>query len=713
MSPLNSPVGRRLVLGAAAAGLLTAATGRAAVADTIGNGARTWTLENDSLRARLTYRDGSIRLTGLRNKAAGVDYPTSPGRLFSHELNGEAVVRSDDGGWRLGRATRSAITVRSPERSWRVGDRVSIPLHRTKPHPFRVTLVLEIYDGEAGLRYYTLVKNENPDSKLTLTRSTVISLGFRDEPHTLHYVPNMTWFDTRGALSPDPVGRSWPKKALCVYDSGDGWSLSPELNWKTQRGNGNHPTDYMLPPFAGLNAWHEQDTVSVDTRPEALQLVLFPDEEFEYLSVNLTVFAGDVVDGRTADELHFRKRFKYHGTTALFHQNDWDYRGGPGRELPPGYYFDTVIPQTRRAGLDMVMLDDYWNTTRDTIEPSDSMKKAITSLDVLSRTLTENGLGFGLWFSLTGDGHLKGRDLADPAQLTYKRGQIETLINDYGVTQHMIDLTEYWQNEKETEYSHPSDNVYRKAVLTRTLLNDLVTRNPRYLPKLTSELDIAPTQGDRNNGLLHIPFNGWNTSNGGVTGEDLSLRTALTAFGHLPMSATYMNLGRMTGRMEDYYTYMAVRAVKFGEDPGDAEKWPDAAVRLMSVFNAWRRRPEITALTDGTFLPVHLGQGWGTPEWDSSQGPYVWMYADDRRRTALVIATAAGTSRTTVDAKLRRLDPRTRYAVTDVTIDDDGTQAAEPRGTYSGEQLRSEGLPIDLGENTSKGKAFLLRAAGH
>ncbi|MEK8145727.1 hypothetical protein NKH18_43960 [Streptomyces sp. M10(2022)] len=342
----------------------------------------------------------------------------------------------------------------------------------------------------------------------------------------------MKWFSTRGALSADPVGRSWPKKALCVYDSGDGWSLSPELNWKTQRGNGNHATDYMLPPFAGLNAWHGQDTVSLDTRPEALQLVLFPDEEFEYLSVNLTLFQGDVVDGKMADERHFRKRFKYHGTTALFHQNDWDYRGGPGRELPPGYYFDTVIPQTRRAGLDMVMLDDYWNSTRDTIEPSDAMKKSITSLDVLARTLTENGLGFGLWFSLSGDGHLKGRDLADPSQLTYKRGQIETLINDYGVTQHMIDLTEYWQNESETTYSHPSDNVYRKAVRTRAMLDDLVTRNPRYLPKLTSELDIAPTQGDRNNGLMHIP------STAGTPPTAASLARTSRCARHSPPSAT-------------------------------------------------------------------------------------------------------------------------------------------------------------------------------
>ena len=29
-----------------------------------------------------------------------------------------------------------------------------------------------------------------------------------------------------------------------------------------------------------------------------------------------------------------------------------------------------IIPKTKAAGLDMVMLDDYWNVTRDSIEPS-------------------------------------------------------------------------------------------------------------------------------------------------------------------------------------------------------------------------------------------------------------------------------------------------------------------------------------------------------
>jgi hypothetical protein len=86
------------------------------------------------------------------------------------------------------------------------------------------------------------------------------------------------------------------------------------------------------------------------------------------------------------------------------------------------------------------------------------------------------------------------------------------------------------------------------------------------------------------------------------------------------------------------------------------------------------------------------------------------MWADARRRTALLIATAAGTPQTTVDAKVRWLKDRTTYAVTDITIDDDGSQAHTAKGEFTGGRLRTEGLPIDLSENTSKGKAFWLEA---
>ncbi|NED96982.1 hypothetical protein G1H11_16875 [Phytoactinopolyspora alkaliphila] len=679
-----------------------------------------WTLENDVIRLGLSTAGGSIRIASLYNKEAGREYQRASGghRLFAYELDGTHQIVADDGGWTAGAHRVTDLVMHTPNGESGIGRQVAVPLTRTQPRPITVTVIFEIYTGRAGIRFYTLVKNDDATTKTTITNSTVFALAVEDQSHTLFYPPNAIWRSTRGSLAPTPEDTSsagkraeLPKKVINVYDSADGWSVSPELNWKTMRGSGNHSSDYMLPPFASINAWHEIDHLRVTTNPESLQLVLFPDEEFEYLSVNVTVFNGGVVEGKMAEQEHFHKRFRYNQLTTLFNTNDWDYRGGPGNVLPDNYYYDVIIPKAEQAGFDMVMLDDLWNTTRDTIEPNEEMLKSIHSLEEFTQTLVDRGLMFGLWFSLSGGGHGQGRDLADPDQLAFKREQIETLINDFHMSHHMIDLTQYWQNERETPYSHPSDNVYRKNVLVRRMLNEIVERYPHYLPKLTTELDIYPTQGDRNNGLLHVPYNGWNTLNGGVTGENLSLRTAVVHFGHMPMGAQYMNLGRLTGKMEDYYAYTAVRNVKFGENPGNSERWPESAIELMAVFNKWRRSPRVAELTEHMWRPVFLGTGWDGRAWNTSSGPFVWMHTDDDRDRALVIATGHQGYASTVVANLRWLDDGGRYMVADVTIDDDGSHTYAYRGTFTGSELKDPGLPIDLRENASRGKAFWIQRA--
>ncbi|ONI68494.1 hypothetical protein BWI15_36485 [Kribbella sp. ALI-6-A] len=680
------------------------AAGRPGAASIIRRGTG-WVLENEVLRIKLDFTGGGLHLTSILNKQAQQEYQVTRQPLFAYELDGTRTITADDG-WTLLQPRTSDLHLHTMQGRVPVGRELRLPLRRDGLH---VTVVLDLYDGRSGLRFHTLIRND-ADTLTTITNSTVLALGLPDRPHRLHYPPNMRWKSTTGSLAPTaedkPAERA--KKVISVYAGGHGWSLSPELNWKTQKGKGNYPSGYMLPPFASLNAWHGIDHVRVTTNPESLQLVLFPHEEFEYLSVNLTVFRGDVIDAKLADEQHFRRRFRYHYTGTLFNTNDWDYRGGPGSTLPDNYYYYVIIPKAERAGFDMVMLDDLWNTTRDSIEPSAVMTRSIRSLDEFSRTITSRGMRFGLWYSLSGGGHMEGRDLADPAQLAAKRAQIETLITTYRMSHQMIDLTEWWQNEAVTAYSHPSDNVYRKAVLSRRMLNELVEKYPQYLPKVTSELDIWPTQGDRNNGLLHVAYNGWNTANGGITGEDLSLRTAVTGFGHLPMGSAYMNGGQLSGRMEDYYSYLAVRNVKFGQDPGKPGTWPDAAVDLMAAFNRWRKHPRVTRLTEQVFRPVYLGSGWDGTTWNSSTGPFVWMWTDDARREALLIATGKGGYASTVVADLRWLAPSRTYAIADISFDDDGSHSYAYRGTFTAGQLAE--FPIDLRQNTSRGKAFWIRA---
>jgi hypothetical protein len=665
-----------------------------------------WVLENEVLRIKLAFSSGGLQLTSIHNKQAQQEYQLTRQPLFTYELDGTRTITADNG-WTLLQPRITDLHMHTPQGRVPVGRELRIPLQRDG---LRVTVVLDLYDDRSGLRFYTLIRNDTA-TPTTITNSTVLALGLPDRPHRLHYPPNMRWTSTTGSLAPEDPAKptELPKKVISVYDEGHGWSLSPELNWKTQKGKGNYSSGYMLPPFAALNAWHGIDHVRITTKPESLQLVLFPHEEFEYLSANLTVFRGDVIDAKLADEEHFRRRFRYNQVSTLFNTNDWDYRGGPGSTLPDNYYYDVIIPKAKQARFDMVMLDDLWNITRDSIEPSAVMAKSIRSLDEFSRTITANGMRFGLWYSLSGGGHVEGRDLADPAQVAEKRAQIETLITTYRMSHQMVDLTEWWQNEAVTAYSHPSDNVYRKAVLSRRMLNELVEKYPHYLPKVTSELDIWPTQGDRNTGLMHVAYNGWNTANGGITGEDLSLRTAVTGFGHLPMGSAYMNGGQLTGRMEDYYSYLAVRNVKFGQDPGKPDTWPDAAVDLMAAFNRWRKHPRVARLTEQVFRPVYLGSGWDGTTWNSSTGPFVWMWADDVRREALLIATGKGGYASTVIADLRWLVPSRTYAIADISFDDDGSHSYAYRGTFTGDQLSE--FPIDLRQNTSRGKAFWIREA--
>jgi hypothetical protein len=653
---------------------------------TVTKNGNTWTLENDVLRTVISFDSGSIEMTSFYNKEAGKEYLTGLGSKYLFYYNyGGSNLYGNDAGWTLGTDMISNISLF--QTAW--GKRLEIQVSRTTPKNVQVKLVFEIYDGRSGLKYQNFIKN-NESSNQTIANSDVIALNFPNQTHQLNYVSNMTWSSTTGALAPN-TGLN----AINVYNTGDGWYLQPEMNWKTQSGPATScqkPTSSsMLPPFANISAWSGTDNVKVSTNSTALQLVLFPGEEFEYIAVNLSVFKGNVMDGKMAVQEHFRKRFKYNNVTAIFNTNDWEWLS---KRSVANYYPNVVIPKATEAGFDMVMLDDLWNVNRDSTQAISSLG----DMPTLANQVESTGMKFGLWFSMSGADHNCGRDLADPVKIAEKKSQVESLINNYHLSHQMVDLTEYWQNPNVTTYSHPSDNVYRKNVLNRNMINELVSQYPLYLPKLTSEVDIYPTQWDRNNGLLHIGNNGWVTANAGF-GQGMKM--AANNFGFLPMESLYITPGKMSGKMEDYYSYMTARNVKFTDDPGDITKWPAAGIQLMGQFNKWRKSPRIKAMTEEQYRPVYTGT--------NSDGPYVWMYTDELRSKALVIATAAGGTQTYVTADMRWLDSAKTYLVGDITLDDSGTNTYAFKGKYTGAQLKSPGFNIDLSENTSKGKALWIQ----
>ena len=705
---------------------------------------QSWTLENQAVRLGLAFRDGSLRMTSFYNQAAQKEYLTADDQtnyLFSYDWavyqNGSGAVASTvktvssaDGKWSVAGTPRvEDISTRDYAKNiLHLGKALEIVLRHAEAG-MQVTLRFEIYNGVGGVRYQAFLKNTG-DKKMVITESDVISLNFPNDAHFLHYVnartsdsggaENATWKTTEGSLNfQNASGKNNGRNALCVYKSGDGWWIMPETNWRTQVGPENYGDTPQKtntnPEFASVSCWDNDGTerqVMVRTHPESLQLTLKPEEEFQYIGVNLTAFKGDVVDGKMAAEEHFRLRFKYHDTTTILNTNDWDYNSKSTFE----YMRDTIIPQAVKANVDMVMIDDLWNVNRDSIVAVPKFK----SLSELGQMIRDNGKMFGVWYSLTGDGHNKGRDLADPDQwygsaekgITGKKEQIETLINEYKMDHQMIDLTEFWQNTKETAYSSPCDNVYRKNVNVNNGLNELVAEYPNYLVKLTNEVDVYPTQGNRACGLLHMADNGWVVHNAGLSG---GMQAAANAFGYLPLNSVYSG-GPVEGAMSVYYHYMFARNVKLNTDPG-GPTWTDHGVELMAAFNNWRKGSRIKALTDNQVTrPVYMGPGWDSNDggkWISNgiNGPYAWMYTNADRSRALMLATSYTSGpvvRFTADT--RWLDPAKDYLVADVTLDDTGSFTYAYKGLYSGKQLAGEGFEVDLTENTSGGKAFWFEA---
>ena len=693
-----------------------------------------WTLENDALRMKLTFQTAEgISLTELYNKAADCTLARTGSLLFTY--TGRLLARSQeyptstftfrasDADWKLAGSEVTDIVLSEAIDSVHLGKQLDVVLQREE---MQVRLCFRIFDGTSGLYYQTFLKNLTSTHDIVIENSEVIRLDFPNQAHHLHYFEEGAWKSTRGSIEEPATGNRGKGVArcfICLYDQGYGWYLALETNWKTQygpevRGSRESPSyEYMLRPVAVQTAWNTSNRryVTVKTCPESLQLMLRPGEEFAYIGVNLTTFSGDIVDGKMAVEEHLRRRFRYHHTTTSFMINDWDWFTSGNRTT--SYFTRTVFPLAKQAGYDMLLIDDGWNnSTSDgkglnndglSRDPITSNTPGIPNMQTFARQVKNAGLRLGLWYSNSGGNHNAGNDLADPAVLEAKRQKIETMISLYELSHQAVDLTQYWQNLDETDYSMPSDNVYRKLVRSRDMMNGIVSRHPEYEVKVTSEVDIYPTQGDRNTELLHLVDNGWLT----ITGLDKSIDALGIHFGHLPLSAVYVG-GEPTTRTDLLYALLSARNIKSKTFPTN---WDRDGVQRMGQLNAWRRSPRIRQLTDGMVRPVWWGEGFNAADasqWKPDRGAYVWMYTSETKDRALVYATLGG--RNLLDGEthsypLRWLDDAKRYAVEDVTLDDTGIFTYAFVGSFTGEELNRQGLPVNLAQNSSPAKAFWIQ----
>ncbi len=681
---------------------------------------KVFSFENDIVRAELTFEEGSLSMNKLYNKESEKDYlskSTLP--LFSYTFGdyvdgkgkNEKTVKANGGNWTLVSSTVDDITANvGQETRKHYGKRTEIVL-ADDSCGLQVRVIFEIYDGRSGLRFKTYLKNLS-NQKIVVTKSDVFSLALPNDAHKLHYVSsaasadnpntagNAVWKTTAGALKPN-TGRN----ALCVYTSGDGWWMMPETNWRTQIGPeyyGQKPSETHATYEFATTSCFVKEGVSVSTNPDSVMLTLKSGEEFDYIAVNLTVFRGDVVNGKMAAEEHFYKRFLYHDTETIINTNDWNYLNKRTTE----WYKTVLIPAAKKAGIDMVMLDDLWNTNRDSI----TAIAALGSLESFSDMVKDEGFMLGIWYSMSGGDHNNGRDLADPEKLAEKIALVETLIKDYGMNHMMVDLTEYWQNTKETDYSSPCDNVYRKNVMVQNALNVLIDKYPEFLVKPTNEVDVFPTQGNRCNGLLHVMNNGWVVANGGAGNGSQAFANM---FGYLPLSATYGD-GNVDGDIAELYFYLFCRNVKLAEAP-DTAAWTEHGIELMAAFNAWRGGERMKAILSTMKYPVYFGEGWDSDDqgkWASDgmkKGPFAWLQMNADRSTALLLASASFGEQRDFIADLRWLDENKTYAIADVTLTDNGYFLNRFVGTVSGKTLVTEGFCVPLSDSESGACAYVLQ----
>jgi len=639
-------------------------------------------------------------MTSLYNKEAKAEYLTGSGShyLFRYTCDGE-LLSSSGGNWKLDAYAVRDVMVYG--KAW--GKSLEVCLSgKQAAGGLSVKLVFEIYDGRSGLRYQTYVRNNDLLHAKLISASDIIGLNFPNDPHTLHYVPLLTrWESTRGGAA------ALKRNAVCVYDTGHGWCLNSENNWATSLSGGamNASCDN---PFLKMDIWHGNNDVTVYTDTEAVQLELFPGEEMEYFAVNVEVFKGDQWDGRVAVSEHLRKRYKFHDPSRVLSINDWQWFSSKDCPRTERNYRHVCIPKVREAGFDQINVDDYWNHYHG--DTTNCVESFTSDLPALAAHINGQGLKFGIWFSPTGGFFGAPRDLADPATIEIKRRQQEhVLIPQYRSTWDQIDLGIFWKEESATWYSHPSDSVYRKVIKARAYMNDIAHRYPDYMMQTTCEVDnmLIKVGEPQSVGLLHLPDNGIAGMFMRTSDRD-NVKDMFNLIGSFPLEGSLATFGA-DGVGPDawqtnvgwYYSFLLARHTSLYSKPNT---WDDNGVSVVRAFNEWRKNSRIKALLNELVRPVYDGQN------DDNEGPYAWMFVNDAKSSGLLLAIGgSNTTANTFSASLRWLDSEKVYLILDISMNNDGGFHYAFKGKYNGGQLKNEGFLVDLGEHADRAKAYWIQ----
>jgi hypothetical protein len=152
-----------------------------------------------------------------------------------------------------------------------------------------------------------------------------------------------------------------------------------------------------------------------------------------------------------------------------------------------------------------------------------------------------------------------------------------------------------------------------------------------------------------------------------------------------------------------YYQFLLARHTSIYSWPGD---WSPQSVAHLRVFNDWRNNPRIKAVLGELMRPVYNG-----PDWMKNEGPWCWMFTDERRTKALVFAInhLDLNKQNAFAAKLRWLDGTKTYLVQEITQTPNGDFTYVFCGEFAGARLQAEGLPVDLAVGAERCAAFWIQ----
>lgn len=268
----------------------------------------------------------------------------------------------------------------------------------------------------------------------------------------------------------------------------------------------------------------------------------------------------------------------------------------------------------------------------------------------------------------------------------------------------MIDLGEYWLNEKETAYSHKSDNNYRKALNVRNYMTDMTRKHRDWVPLTTCELE-GPNgdefaTGAQGVNLMLVAENGQagtycrtDNVNQAVHGSSQNnLSDAFNYIGMMPLEAFVGVYGeRGTDPCDTMFTpgsYYANLLSGCSTYYSDVRRWTPAQKQHMRQFNDWRKSPRIDAMLGQVARPLFEGAD------HSNRGPYAWMYSNDAKTQAMLIAVGFDIAQE-LQLPLRGLSADKTYLVEDITLGEKEFEYAY-RGRFTGRQLLDKGMPLNL-----------------